>query len=129
MKKEVGSTGLRNPEQHKLNEAIDKQLASMSTQLTTRRRPGQYCASWELYPTAKDWEVLGDKDTPWSVKIQRVSAICASMGLVLPSEPTRGRILDALLIANELPTERDAAWYKLYDRLSSELEYLRFETF
>ena len=68
---------------------------------------------------------MGDGPTPWSLKFERAAAICKKIGLTLPSEKTRGRILEALLAANNMPLERDKDFFKLLERLRDALGRLR----
>ena len=70
---------------------------------------------------------MSDGATPWSLKFERVARICKNIGLVLPCEKTRGRILDALLAANNSPLDRDQAFFKQFERLSRTLYGLRTE--
>ena len=68
---------------------------------------------------------MSDGPTPWSLKFERAATICKKIGLTLPSEKTRGRILEALLTANNMPLERDKDFFKLLDRLRDALGRLR----
>ena len=68
---------------------------------------------------------MSDGPTPWSLKFERAVAVCKKIGLTLPSEKTRGRILEALLAANNVPLERDKAFFKLLVRLGEALGRLR----
>ena len=45
----------------------------------------------------------------------------------MPCEKTRGRILDALLAANNSPLDRDQAFFRQFERLSRALHALRYE--
>ena len=68
---------------------------------------------------------MSDGPTPWSLKFERAATICKKIGLTLPSEKTRGRILEALLAANNMPLERDKGFFKLLERLRDALGRLR----
>ena len=70
---------------------------------------------------------MSDGPTPWSLKFERAAVVCKNIGLALPSEKTRGRILEALLAANNVPLERDQAFFKLLARLGDALGPLRHE--
>ena len=98
---------------------------SAPTTTKANRRCSQRCLTWELYPPEKVWSVLSDKDTPWSVKYIMIKDFSAELGLVLPSEPTRGRILESLLLANGLPIVRDKEFYHKLVRLSETLAPLQ----
>ena len=121
LKKKIAQVGWSVEENKKLSALVDEVVGKTCK---APRRCSQRCGSWELYPTEADWDILGDRDTPWSVKYGKVADICKRIGLLLPTGPTRGRILEALLLANGLPIERDKEFYAKLDRLSDALEPL-----
>ena len=68
---------------------------------------------------------MSDGTTPWSLKFERAAIVCKQIGLTLPSEKTRGRILEALLAAHNMPLERDKDFFMLLERLRDALGRLR----
>ena len=128
LKKAMGEISWAPEESSSLAGRIDTKLDS-SPDAKRKRRDIQECKTWELYPTESDWLVLSNKDTPWSIKFDRVKTVCKRIGLFLPSETTRGRMLEALLLANSLPCERDAEFFHLYSRLKNALECLQKDNF
>ena len=59
------------------------------------------------------------------MKFDVVLAVCRAMGLLLPNEKTAGRILEFLFLANKVPLERDAQWFKMRERTSHELDKMQ----
>jgi hypothetical protein len=122
----IGEVGWSPDENANLASLIDEAVQK-ATMPAVGRRASQRCPTWELYPTATEWKVLSDADTPWSVKFDRVKRICMRLRLFLPAEPTKGRILDSLLVASGLPTERDPEWFLRLKRLKMALDPLQHE--
>ncbi len=90
-------------------------------------RPQQKCMNFELYPTEADWTVISEPSTPWSAKYAVVVSLCRSLNLVLPSEKTRVRMVECMLLANNVPLERDQEFFRSKDKLSASLAPLQKE--
>ena len=128
LKRAISSVGWSETENSEIAAIVDDAVANSSPS-KKMRRANQRCLTWEFYPTDKDWELFCDSGTPWSIKYERAKIVCRKIGLLLPSETTRGRILDVLLLANKLPIERDSGFYKSLEKLSAVLDPLHRETF
>ena len=106
LKVTIGKAGWNSATNGWLSDLVDETVAKNALPKMFKRCT-QRCMTWELYPTEKDWELLGDRNAPWSSKFEHTKRFNKKLGLMLPSETTRGRILEALLLANHLPIERD----------------------
>ena len=125
MKQSIRAVGWQRAEVDRLSSSVDDAVRREADASKRARRDAQQCPTWELYPTQEDWEFMSDGPTPWSLKFERAATICKKIGLTLPSEKTRGRILEALLAANDMPLERDKDFFKLLERLRDALGRLR----
>ena len=121
MKQSIRAVGWQGAEVDRLSSSVDDAVRRQADASKKARRDAQQCPTWELYPTQQDWEYMSDGPTPWSLKFERAATICKKIGLTLPSEKTRGRILEALLAANNVPLERDKDFFKLLERLRDAL--------
>jgi hypothetical protein len=90
-------------------------------------RPQQKCMNFELYPTDTDWAIIGDPSTPWSTKYAVVVSLCRKLNLVLPSEKTRVRMVECMLLASNMPLERDQEFFRCKDKLAAALAPLQKE--
>ncbi|CAK0853717.1 unnamed protein product [Prorocentrum cordatum] len=75
------------------------------------RRPNQKCSSFNMYLTDIEYTTLADSMTPWSAKFAVVKKRCFFIGLLLPSEKTKGHILECIYVANGLPLEKGKDWF------------------
>ena len=128
----VNAVGWDNDEKTALSASIRSQLdvcSAAQQKGSAPRRCNQTCMNFELWPTESDWGIFDDPNTPWSVKFQRAKLRCKSIGLMLPSEKTRGRILEVLFLASGLPLERDAQFFKQLDNLTECLDPLQKENY
>ena len=128
LKMSIAEAGWDTDSNARLSQLVDEAVAK-SAMPKVMKRCVQRCMTWELYPTEQDWQILGDAAAPWSTKFDRAKNVCKKMGLMLPSETTRGRILDVLLLANHLPIERDRDFYNHLQRLNQTLHPLQAEPF
>ena len=103
MKQSIRKVGWQGAEVDRLSSSVDDAVRREAGTSKRARRDAQQCPTWEVYPTQEDWEFMSDGPTPWSLKFERAAAVCKKIGLTLPSEKTRGRILEALLAANNVP--------------------------
>ena len=78
----------------------------------------QDCYSFELYSSAKVWAIIDDADTPMVSKVGAVKQAAASMELLNPNEPTKGRIAKILRYCGNKGEISTKEWYKLKDRVS-----------
>ena len=74
---------------------VDEAVASCAA-AKVKKRCNQRCMTWELYPTAQDWEILGDDTAPWSSKFGHTKNICKKIFLHLFDEY---KILGSQLVA------------------------------
>ena len=125
MKQSIRSVGWEKVDVDRLSKSVDDAVCRSADTGLRGRRGSQHCAKWEFYPTQEDWVYMSDGPTPWSLKFDRAAAVCKQIGLTLPNEKTRGRILEALLAANNVPLERDKDFFKLLERLRQALGRLR----
>ena len=125
MKQSIRAVGWEKVDVDRLSSSVDEAVRREAAASKKARRIAQNCTTWELYPTHDDWEFMSDGPTPWSLKFDRAVAVCKKIGLTLPNEKTRGRILEALLAANNVPLERDKSFFKLLERLGEALGRLR----
>ena len=125
MKQSIRAVGWTQAEADRLSSSVDDAVHRDAGARKKARRDCQQCPTWELYPTDDDWDYMSDGTRPWSLKFERAAIVCKQIGLTLPSEKTRGRILEALLAANNMPLERDKAFFKLLERLRDALGRLR----
>ena len=125
--REVGWTTDQNRELAELVGSARLQGDAQAARASAGRRAGQKCNNWELYPTDAYWNIVGDPLTPWSAKYRATVSTARSVGLHLPSEPTVGRMLECILLANGMPLGRDKQFYNSLAKLHSELEPLGAE--
>ena len=102
MKVSIAQVGWESDINERLSELVDEAVAKHALPKITKRCV-QRCMTWELYATEQDREILGDVSVPW---FECAKTVCRKIGLTIPSETTRWRILEALLLANNLPEAR-----------------------
>ena len=112
-----------------LKGAVDEiaSQTSLGAAAKSGRRAQQRCPNFELFPTASEWVLLADDATPWSTKYHKIKSICKRIGLLLPAAPTRGRMLESMLLCTNMPIERDMGFFKQLDRLTETLDPLQKE--
>ena len=76
------------------------------------KRSVQKCTTFNLYLTEKEYDALSDDQTPWSKKFAIVKRRCTMIGLVLPTEKTKGHILECIYVASGLPLEKGKHWFE-----------------
>ena len=123
VKKAIKAAEFTDAQNSNLSSLVDKQIRC--TEAAKQRRNQQKCMSWELFPTETDWSVMGDRNTPWSIKYERAKTVCQNMVLMLPSETTRARILECLLLANNISTKRTQEFYEHLDGFDVVLDTLQ----
>ncbi|CAK0836116.1 unnamed protein product [Prorocentrum cordatum] len=94
------------------SDAMSELMRAQATCISAKnRRPNQKCSSFNLYLTDIEYTILADSMTPWSAKFASVKKRCLFIGLLLPSEKTKGHILECIYVANGLPLEKGKDWF------------------
>ena len=78
-------------------------------------------STFELFLSAKDWSITDDADTPMVRKVGAITQAAASIELLNPNEPTKGRIAEILRYCGNKGEISTKEWYKLMDRVSQAL--------
>ena len=69
LKVTISNTGCNSATYAWLSDVVDETVAKNALPKMFKRCT-QRCMTWELYPTEKDWELLGDRNAPWSSKFE-----------------------------------------------------------
>lgn len=117
------------PEQILLAAAVRERSSKDSASSKKPTRARQTCKTFELYLKASQWTTLTDHAVPMAVKISIMKQLCVDLNLLLPSEPTKGRIAEILHKCCMASDARDqcygTAWKVLLDNVKSELTPLK----
>jgi hypothetical protein len=117
------------PEQVQLAAAVRERSNKDSAASKKVTRARQTCKTFELYLKDSQWKTLTDLAVPMAVKIAIMRQLCVDLNLLLPSEPTKGRIAEVLHKCCMASDARDqcygTAWKVLLDTVKSELTVLK----
>lgn len=114
----------KSKEVHMMSDAIRKRLDQGSPSASAGREC-QSCPTFEFYLTANEWTMIEDKCTTPSTALLRLRNACARIGLLLPDEPTKGRIASIARYCNLPDGGRgmsNTEWYKFLQRVKTALE-------
>ena len=108
----------------RVSEAIRKRLGQGAASSPTARVP-QSCPTVEFYLTQPEWDKIEDTNTPPATAFIIMRRACARIGLLLPDEPTKGRMASIIRYRN-LPDAGSgmstADWYSFLQRFKAALE-------
>lgn len=104
-----------------LTAAIETARSSCSAlQLSPKKRCNQSCEAIELFPTWAEWAIIEDLATPYTAAFHVWKTVCRKVGLLLPHERTRARMVEATYAArNHDPACRDPQFFKHTGQLAT----------